>query len=121
MKVTEFAFVIYHATDAARARAFYEEIVGLRCTVAHREAGQFWMEFEVGPHTLGIGNEPFLQPGGGGPHLVLEVEDFEATVAHLRRHGVPFAVEPFESPLCHAAVVTDPDGNKLGVHRRKRC
>ncbi len=118
MKVSEFAFVIYPATDAARARAFYEGIIGLRCTVAHQDGGQFWLEFEVGPHTLGVGNEPFLKPSGDGPHLVLEVEDFDATIAHLHRHGVPFAVEPFESPLCRAAIVTDPDGNKLGLHRR---
>lgn len=118
MKVSEFAFVIYPATDAARARTFYEGIIGLRCTVAHQDGAQFWLEFEVGPHTLGVGNEPFLKASGDGPHLVLEVEDFDATIAHLRRHGVPFAVEPFESPLCRAAIVTDPDGNKLGLHRR---
>lgn len=29
MKVSEFAFVIYPATDAARARAFHEGVIGL--------------------------------------------------------------------------------------------
>lgn len=120
MQVSEFAFVAYPATDANRSRVFYEDVIGLPCTVSMQDADQFWMEFAIGPHTLGVGNEPFLRPGGDGPQLVLEVEDFDAAIAHLRRHGVPFAVKPFESPMCHAAVVTDPDGNKLGLHHRKR-
>lgn len=29
------------------------------------------------------------------------------------------AVEPMESPVCHMAVVSDPDGNSVTIHRRK--
>jgi predicted enzyme related to lactoylglutathione lyase len=51
--------------------------------------------------------------------LVLEVDDFNDTIEHLRRHHVPFAIEPFEMPSCRAAIVLDPEGNKLGIHKRR--
>ena len=82
------------------------------------EGGQFYVEYEVGPHALGISNEPFLKPSGDGPHLVLEVDDFDKSIEHLKRHQVPFALEPFDMPRCRAAIVTDPNGNKLGIHKR---
>jgi catechol 2,3-dioxygenase-like lactoylglutathione lyase family enzyme len=120
IKVVEFAFVVYPVADQARARAFYEGILGFTSTTNFQEGEQFWVEYEVGPHTLGIGNEPFLKPCGDGPHLVLEVENFEETIKHLKCNNVPFALEPtLMPPGCRAAIVTDPDGNKLGIHQRK--
>ena len=119
MKIVEFAFVVYPSTDLARSRAFYEGVLGLTSTGFTERGDQFWIEYEVGPHTLGIGNEPFLKASGDGPHLVLEVDDFNDTIEHLRRHQVPFAIEPFEMPSCRAAIVLDPDGNKLGIHKRR--
>lgn len=79
----------------------------------------FWVGYEVGPHTLAIGKEPFLKPSGDGAQLEVEVDDFEAFIKHHRRHKVPFALEPVEMPGCRAAIVMDPDGNKLGIHQRK--
>jgi predicted enzyme related to lactoylglutathione lyase len=119
MKIVEFAFVVYPSTDLARSRAFYEGVLGLTSTSFAERGDQFWVEYEVGPHTLGIGNEPFLKASGDGPHLVLEVDDFDETTEHLRRHQVPFAIEPFEMPGCRAMIIVDPDGNKLGIHKRK--
>jgi catechol 2,3-dioxygenase-like lactoylglutathione lyase family enzyme len=101
VKIVEFAFVAYPATDLARSRAFYEGVLGLTSATAFQDGDQFWIEYEVG-------------------HLVLEVENFEETIAHLRRNHVPFALEPAVMPPgCHAAIITDPDGNKLGLHQRK--
>ncbi len=115
----EFAFVAYPAADLNRSAAFYEGVLGLTRGTLINHAGEFWVEYEVGPHTLGLGNEPFLRASGDGPHLVLEVDDFEDTIRHLRQNAVVFAVEPFETPQCRIAVVLDPDGNKLGLHQRK--
>lgn len=118
VKIVEFAFVAYPATDMARSRAFYEDVLGLTCAVCHENGGEFWVEYEIGPHTLGLGNEPFLKPSGDGPQLVLEVDDFDKTMDLLRRHGVRFDLEPFDMPACRAAIIVDPDGNKLGIHKR---
>ena len=119
MRIIEFAFIVYPATDLSRSRAFYEGVLGLTSAMSVINGGEFWVEYQIGPHTLGIGNETFLKPSGDGPHLVLEVDDFEKTVEHLRRHKVQFALEPFDMPGCRAAIVLDPDGNKLGIHKRK--
>jgi catechol 2,3-dioxygenase-like lactoylglutathione lyase family enzyme len=120
MKIAEFAFIIYPATDMAQSRAFYEEVLGLTATSSLEMEDGFWLEYEIGPHTLAVGKEPFLKPSGDGPHVVLEVDDFEETIEHLRQHKILFAIEPFVAPPgCRAAIITDPDGNKLGIHKRK--
>ena len=51
--------------------------------------------------------------------LALEVDDFENAVAELKAAGVPVSFEPMESPVCHFAIVRDPDGNALMIHKRK--
>lgn len=119
MKIVEFAFVAYPVTNAERSRQFYEGVLGLKAATSVEESGSFWIEYEVGPHTLGIGNEPFLKPSSDGAQLVVEVEDFEEAVTHLKHHQVPFALEPFEMPNCRAAIISDPDGNRIGIHKRK--
>ena len=120
MKIVEFAFIIYPATDMARSRAFYEGVLGLNSTTSMEFGDGFWLEYEIGPHTLAVGKEPFLKPSGDGPHVCLEVDDFEKTIEHLRQHKVPFAIEPFVAPPgCSAAIIVDPDGNKMGIHKRK--
>lgn len=85
-----------------------------------RDGDQFWLEYEVGPHVLGIGNEPFMKPSGDGAQLVLEVGDFEEAITHLQAKGVTFAMEPSELPNCRAAIIIDLDGNRLGIHKRKQ-
>lgn len=119
MKIVEFAFIVYPSTDKARSRAFYEGVLGLTATTSLDLEDGFWVEYEVGPHTLAIGKEPFLKPSGDGAQLALEVDDFDKSIEQLRRHNVPFAVEPMDLPGCRAAIVVDPDGNKIGIHQRK--
>jgi len=86
MKFVEFAFIAYPATNLDRSRALYEGILGLMCSSLTKDGPEFWVEYEIGPHTLGLGNEPFLKPSSDGAQLVLEVEDFDETIAHLRHH-----------------------------------
>jgi predicted enzyme related to lactoylglutathione lyase len=49
----------------------------------------------------------------------LEMEDFDAAIAELKKANVTFVAEAFETPVCHMAVVQDPDGNKLMIHKLK--
>ena len=114
MKITEFAFIGYPVTDIVRARAFYEDVLGLTCTTARQST----FEYEVGPHTLMIASHPTMKPSSDGPSLALEVEDFDEAIAHLKRHHVSFVGEPFQSPICRGAFILDPDGNKIGIHKR---
>jgi|SRR5215472_15008832 len=88
IKILEFSFAVYPATDVTRSRAFYEDVLGLTSASSSIEGDRFWVEYEIGPHTLAIGNRPFMKPSGDGPHVVLEVDDFEKTVERLRQGRV---------------------------------
>ena len=117
----EIAFVAYPVTDVARARNFYENVLGLKLTAPLKSETQQWIEYDVAGGTLGIGCSDQWQPSKDGPSVALEVEDFEAAVDELRKHKVEFIIGPMESPVCHMATFRDPDGNKLTIHRRKQA
>ena len=122
LKVTEIAFSCYAVTDFARARAFYEGILGLKATSQYDEpGGNQWAEYEIGPGALAIGCAPgMFKPSPDGCSVALEVEDFDEAIATLKQHNVKFRLEPMETPVCHMAIVFDPDGNTLGIHKRKQ-
>lgn len=71
MKISEFAFVVYPSMDRERSKAFYEGILGLTPSMSLDIPGGFWVEYEIGPHTLAIGKELFLKPSGEGRRLAL--------------------------------------------------
>ena len=51
--------------------------------------------------------------------MALEVEDFDEAVRELREKGVAFYKEAMEFPMCRMALIQDPDGNVLAIHKRK--
>jgi predicted enzyme related to lactoylglutathione lyase len=119
LKVIELAFSCYAVTDMGRARKFYEEVLGLKPTkVLDFEHGK-WVEYEFGPHCLSLGSAPDFKPSADGCSVALEVEDFDAAVAQLRAHNVKFRIEPTPTPVCQMAMIYDPDGNCLCIHKRK--
>jgi predicted enzyme related to lactoylglutathione lyase len=118
MKVNNIAFVGIPVTDVRSARKFYEEVLGL--AVSGEMMSGKWIEYTVGDNTLAIANVgEQWKPSEQGTGVALEVENFEEAIKQLRNHGVPFVAEPFETPCCHMAVVQDPDGNKLIIHKLK--
>lgn len=121
LKAIEIAFSCYPVTDMARARKFYEGVLGLKATMAHGEAGGMqWTEFELGNGTLSLGSGvPDWNPTAQGCSVTLEVEDFAQAIAHLKASGVKFKMEPFPTPVCEMAFIFDPDGNTIGIHKRK--
>lgn len=118
--VTAFAFTGYPVTDLVRARAFYENLFGLKPASVWENEGKGWIEYELGDSTLAITNSSGDQwpPSSTGPAIAFEVADFDGTIAALRAAGVRFRLEPVEFPLCKFAVVLDPDGNQLAIHRK---
>jgi predicted enzyme related to lactoylglutathione lyase len=118
MKIKNIAFVGIPVTDMKRAREFYENVLGL--TVSDEMMGGQWIEFAVGDDTLAIANvgEQWT-PSDEGTAAAFEVGNFDEAIKHLKDRQVSFAAEPFETPCCHMAVVQDPDGNKLIIHKLK--
>jgi predicted enzyme related to lactoylglutathione lyase len=118
MKVKEIGFVGIPVTDVKRARHFYEDVLGLL------KSGEFmngqWVEYEAGNDTLAIAHTgEDWKPSDQGTAAALEVEDFDRAVDELKKAHVPFVLEPAESPVCFMAVIQDPDGNKLMIHKLK--
>lgn len=118
MKIKAIGFVAIPVTDINRARSFYEEVLGLK-TSDEMMQGR-WIEYDVGDDTLAIANvSGTWTPSGQGTGAALEVEDFDDAIKQLTDRHVRFAAEPFETPCCHMAVIQDPDGNKLMIHKLK--
>ena len=123
MKVKDIAFVCYAVSSLKKARPFYEETLGLKATKTFvaPDGDMGMIEYDVGPATIAIGcGAPAFQPGGGSNVVAaLEVEDFGAAVARLKEKGAKFRLEPMEHPPCQMALIEDPDGNPIMIHRRK--
>lgn len=118
MKVLEVAFSCYAVSDMPRARAFYEGILGLKPEMVHESDHGSWVEYEIGPHTLSLGKADAFKPGADGASVALEVEDFEAAIAELKAKDVKFRIEPMQTPVCRMAMIFDPDGNSVCIHKR---
>src|SRR5207244_318666 len=118
LKVIELAFCCYAVTDMKRAREFYEGVLGFKpTTVTSSEHGQ-WTEYEFGPYALAIGAASGWKPSPDGCSAALEVEDFDQAIAHLKQHNVKFRMEPMPTPVCKMAMIFDPDGNSICIHKR---
>jgi catechol 2,3-dioxygenase-like lactoylglutathione lyase family enzyme len=120
INITAFAFTAYPVTDLPRARAFYENLLGLKPASVWGDDKQGWIEYELGDVCLAISNfsADKWKPSADGASLALEVADFPVAVAALRAAGVRFLVEAVDSSACNMAIIADPDGNSLIIHRR---
>ena len=120
LNVIEIAFSCYPVTDMPRARKFYEGVLGLKATATYgTPGGMEWTEYDIGAGTLALGaGAPDWTPRSDGCSVGLEVEDFDAAIAHLKEQGAKFKMEPFPTPVCRMAFISDPDGNTLCIHKR---
>lgn len=118
--ITEIAFVGSPVTDIARARKFYEEVIGLKPS-GEVEADAKWIEYEVGNGTFGIGDygDQWRPAPGGGTMAAFESDELDSLVARVKESGATIAMETMETPVCRFAIVLDPDGNSLMLHKRK--
>ena len=112
------AFTMYPVRDMARARAFYEETLGLG--LAPQRATSPWVEFDLpGGGCLAITDVTGDAPRSDGATIAFEVDDLPATIAELKAKGVTFKAEDIESPVCRMAVCFDSEGNAIILHTLK--
>lgn len=103
----------YATKDAAKAIAFYRDVIGIAPTGIDDEGRG--SEFELADGTcFGVWNGGDMYSGG----VMFAVGDISAAVARIRSRGGELA-DPFESPVCHMAFGKDPDGNDYIIHQRK--
>jgi predicted enzyme related to lactoylglutathione lyase len=119
MKVKGIDFVLLHVSDFKRSVHFYEHTLGLKKT---KEFKNMWVEFDAGNVTLAIGvynNAAKPKKIKNNASVALSVENVERAVEVLKRKGVTVVQPVKERGVCFVAMVEDPDGNKLILHRRK--
>jgi predicted enzyme related to lactoylglutathione lyase len=116
MKIKNIAFVGIPVTDMKRARAFYEDVLGLQPDP--EMTGEHWTEYSIGEGTLAIASVgEQWKPSNDGTSAALEVENLEEAIARFDQRKL--AYDKVDSPVCRMAIVEDPDGNKLIIHKLK--
>ena len=117
--VKKVAFTMYPIQDAARARRFYEETLGLSVGMAGSKGDMHWIEYDLpGGGCLALTNTNGAQPSAtAGGTIALEVADLPALVDRLKLLGVAFKAEGIRGPHCQMAVCLDSEGNPLLLHQ----
>ncbi|MES2441377.1 MAG: VOC family protein [Pseudomonadota bacterium] len=113
------AFTMYPVTDMARARAFYENTLGL--VRDNSSDSSPWTEYDLpGGGCLAItsvtGNAPATNAGGT---IAFEVDDLDAVIAALEAKQVVFKSDLIHSPVCRMRVIEDSEGNAILLHQLK--
>ncbi len=118
MKILEIAFTRSAVTDMAKARAFHEGVLGLAPTTFFGEAGDKSRWTEIGDTAFSLGRPAAFSPSPTGASVAFETEDFDAAIKRPREAGVTFKIEPMQTPVCRMAMVLDPDGRAVCIHKR---
>src|ERR1043165_7641639 len=88
MITNEVAFVAIAVSDKERARKFYQETLELKPTSTQMDGA--WVEYDVGPTTIGVGCHPAWQPSRDGTTVAFEVANFDDAYETLKNRGVVF-------------------------------
>jgi predicted enzyme related to lactoylglutathione lyase len=115
------AFTMYPISDVARARAFYEETLGLTRGSMGNQGEKYWIEYDLPQGgclalTNFIPDQPSASAGGT---IALEVQDLDKLMTDLKAKNVTFKSDVIHSPVCRMAVILDSEGNSILLHQLK--
>ena len=117
LKVSEIAFSCYPVTDMARARKFYEGVLGLKPNPARPEMSFAGIWYDIGAAQIHLICLPGPDPVDGRPahggrdrHTAFAVRAFDALCARLEQAGLAYTLSQSGR---RALFVRDPDGNAL--------
>jgi predicted enzyme related to lactoylglutathione lyase len=116
--VTRVDFIGIPTRDLDRAVEFYGTTLGI--PMSRHVPERNFAEFETGNLTLNLMNaeKMGLEHHAVRNAVALHVDDVGAARADLEAKGVEFAMDTFDTGVCHMAFFTDPDGNALMLHHR---
>lgn len=108
----------YMVKDAARAIAFYRDVLGLAPSTVYPE--NRGAEFELPDGTTfglwgGGGSVMPFQPSNG---ILFAVDDLDSAVAAVNARGIKILMQN-ETPVCFMAMINDTEGNIVTLHKRK--
>ena len=115
-------FEIY-VDDMARARAFYEAVLGKKLEKMDAPTGELEMYAFPGPMDESMGSSGALVkmegfgPGVGGTLVYFMCQDCAVEAARAGANGGQVMKEKFSiGPYGFCAIVTDTEGNAIGLH-----
>jgi predicted enzyme related to lactoylglutathione lyase len=100
-------FIAVPVSDLARADDFYGQTLGLGRNP--NSSGDRWVEYETGNLTIALSMY--------GGTIGIGVPDVDEARRKVEATGVEFR-DTFDSGVCNGAPFTDPEGNRLLLHRR---
>lgn len=117
------AFTMYPVVDVKRARAFYEETLGLAPGLAGGQGDMYWVEYDLpGGGCLALTNATGDAPSAAaGGTIALEVVGLTQLMSALQEKGVSFKGDVVRGPRCRMAVCLDPEGNSIVLHELDRA
>jgi predicted enzyme related to lactoylglutathione lyase len=117
MKIIEIEFTGTPVTDIKRSRAFYEGVLELKPTM--ESLGGQLVEYAIGNgiFTIGCLGEAF-KSSPDGTFVAFEVDNLDTAITQLESQGVKFAMKATALPTSRFAMIFDPDGNKIMIHKR---
>lgn len=116
------AFTMLSVEDPARARRFYEEILGLKRGLASPDG--VWTEYDLpGGGCVALFRHPepkSARAPGGGASVALEVADLDELNERLKLAGVVYEGGVVHGPHCRMSNILDSEGNSLILHQLNR-
>jgi predicted enzyme related to lactoylglutathione lyase len=115
------AFTMFEVEDAERARAFYEDVLGLTRGLASPEGT--WTEYDLpGGGCLALFRHPNPKSvrSIGGACVALEVADLDSLNERLKEAGVVYRGDMVHGPHCRMSNILDSEGNALILHQLNR-
>jgi predicted enzyme related to lactoylglutathione lyase len=109
------AFFEIVSPDAPKAQAFYHDLFGW--TIDTDDDGYGLVETGAGEEAVSGGIGPSMAPNDRGVKVYVRTDDLEATIARAQELGSSVYLDPMDLPGGYGriAVVSDPDGNPLGL------
>jgi predicted enzyme related to lactoylglutathione lyase len=115
MKIKHAAFTMYPVKNMARARKFYEKVLGLK--LGKNYGGKRVEYFPGGTSCFALTNMvPGLKPAA---NIAFEVADLKKAEAKLRKAGAKCVFKTCETPVCFMAAYKDTEGNSFMLHKKK--
>jgi predicted enzyme related to lactoylglutathione lyase len=109
------AFTMFWVEDPQRARAFYEDVLGLTRGMGSPEGG--WTEYDLpGGGCLALFHHPDLARPAGGASVAFEVADLDALNTRLQAAGVKYEGPVIHGPRCRMSNIRDSEGNAIILH-----
>jgi predicted enzyme related to lactoylglutathione lyase len=111
------AFTMFPASDATRARNFYENVLGLERGLSSPDGT--WTEYDLpggGCLALFCHPDPKFALPAGGASIAFEVADLDALNARLAAQGVVYRGDMVHGPNCRMSNIADSEGNAIILH-----